>query len=57
VGITDFVKNCVVRKDGQMVCWDAEAGGLVLLEMKKTAISPKDLTEDEIIEIMQKVSR
>lgn len=53
VGISDFVKNCVVRKDGQLVCWDDE-GGLVLLEIKKTPISQKDLTDEEIVAVMRK---
>ena len=52
MGITDFVKNCVVRKDGQIVCWDGD--GFVLLEMNKTPISQEELTDSEIVEIMRK---
>ncbi|GBU21069.1 hypothetical protein R80B4_00958 [Fibrobacteres bacterium R8-0-B4] len=54
MSISDFVKDCVSRKDGRMVCWDADDEGFVLLEIKKMPISAKDLTEGEIIEIMKK---
>jgi len=57
MGITDFVKNCLIRRDGQMVCWDRDEGGFVVVELKKTPIPQKDLTDSEIVEIMRKVSK
>jgi len=54
MGINDFIKNCVSRKDGRMVCWDGDAESFVLVELNKMPITPKDLTEAEIVALMKK---
>lgn len=57
MSINEVMKNCVPRKDGRLVCWDKDDKEFVLLEftdVKRTRISPKELTEDEIVELITK---
>lgn len=57
MSIDDYLKNCVYRKNGQMVYWDDDDNSFVLLKIKdveKTLISHKDLTASEIAELMKK---
>jgi hypothetical protein len=55
MGINDFVKSCITRPDGQLLCWDNDAKQYVAVEMKRTVVSITDITEAEIISLKKKV--
>jgi len=45
-------KDCVVRPDGKMLCWDKESGKIYLLT--KEAVSPDTVTDEELAKLVRK---
>jgi len=54
VSINDFLKSCVVRKDGSLLCWDYDDKQYIIVDIKKSVVSITDITEDEIISLKKK---
>ena len=55
MSINDFLKSCIKRPDGRLLCWDNDAKQCVVVEFKREAVSIADITEAEFIALKTKV--
>lgn len=55
MGINDFLKSCVKRSDGSLLCWDYETKQYIVVELKRVVVSITDLTEEELVSLKKKV--
>jgi len=55
MSLNDFLKSCVKRPDGKLLCWDYDALQYVIVDIKKDAVSIADLTEAEIVALKKKI--
>jgi len=47
-------KDCVLREDGTLICYDKEDG--CYYKLKKTVVRPTELTDDELLALMKKIT-
>jgi hypothetical protein len=55
VSLNDFLKSCVKRPDGKLLCWDYDTSQYVVVDIKKEVVSLSDLTEAEIVALKKRV--
>jgi len=55
MSINDFVRCCVTRPDGKLLCWDVDRKQYVVVTMQREVVSIADLTTEEIVALKEKV--